>query len=317
MRLLNLKHKRRLFNVVFIFALVLVCATVSFLTVDFDGTFTGPSLDADADDFWQDEDEEGNNNSSIGNGNNMNSSTKLPELKNPITNPWIALQYAFSLEEKYSYKSSYSQIVNIELKALDISGKVMLSGTVYKEENEAYMNNRSDINFSIVSVPSESSSVYFDFDNEKVIHLGWTQTVQEFKDKYGYLPWKMPYLVNQESATATLKSDPNNSYNEIHVVLNSNGWKDYANGLVNVVEGIGGLQCPMMNISSISLVIKVNKKYGNIISIESTEKAAAKVSYQGIAVDLNCTGKYMLKYDFECDNTDEIIEISNSLGLKK
>ncbi len=275
-----MEFESKKFNFIIVSILILICVVVVFCSVDIKSIDNGQmgQIDADNDNIQDNDDEiQIDNTEEIG----------MPELPGQL-NGKAQLVYALDLLNKYNYKVDISQSIYGE--AGGFGGTQLLKFSSYYINNVYYgkiVADGSDIPLG----KGETYTMYYKYDDEYITvnkndNLN-TGVINDYLNYNGVMPGQIPY--NFEGTTTSVLNDPNASYYEISLTLNSDNWNNY----LKYLSANGGTGSnPKIN--SVNLTLKINKKYGYIISISCTEKY--EISRSGFRAKTTATINYKFTY---------------------
>ncbi len=314
-----MKFNKRKFNFMFILTVVLICLTVGLSNVNFNGAIG--STDADGDDTIIDGGEGGDNegDGSEG-GENPSDGNEIPKLDIKLTNAWTAWYKALEMDSKYKSKVLFSQITNgnAEAMGIKVNVKASINREIYNNIDEVYVINNAKTDISVLGGMIDLgdgknfiSYSLFNLKDGNVYTPGSKRPIDDYKKEKLIMTYEIPYIITPDTvSSAYFNSDPNKNYYEINFVLNSKAWEIYQKV---VQDEIGVNQLPKIN--SITVTAKISKTYGTFMSVVASENYTVVYEYNGIKVDVNCSGTVQMKYDYFSNNENEIEDIRNKIGL--
>jgi hypothetical protein len=237
------------------------------------------------------------------------SADKPMEEVKTFNNPWTLLNNAFNGLNKYDYKISYSQ--DIIGRAAGQSGLQEIDREVYNINKVAYVKTilKSDAPFGMGFDYIEYSIIDNSGVTTKNVKTNSTSsyTLSNYLATFGTLQSKIPYVINISTAIAHLDLNPSKDYYIVSVTLYE---KAYANYLKTIAANGGSSP----SIKSITLNIKIDKKYGNFRSITATE--SYEVTQFSQRAECTSTIKMNFTFNKNYSNTSQVLEIKNTLGVK-
>ena len=306
---MNFSNKK--FNIIVCFTIALICLAVVFSSVEFDAVANGSNSPSDsivgdgalAEPENPSEKPDGSENNSQENEENM------PSLGVTITNGWTVFNYAMELLEKYDHRIEYRQTIKAE--TLGITAVQKINKNIYNVDGKAYVKVFNDGS----GVPMNMGVTYNEYlvvngDSVALRREGQNlnnYTMEEYLKKFGVKINQIPYDINQNSAKLSMRivrPSFGASYYELTFTLNSLAWKGYTKNL----EANGG---PGSNpkVNSITATLKINLKYGYIMSLSAQENYT--ISSSGFVADTNTTT--ILNFTYSSNYITEIDEIKSKI----
>lgn len=286
-----MEFESKKFNFIIISILVLICVVIVFCSVDIKTNDNEQMGQIDADNNFDNSEE--NNDNMQGESEDIG----MPELPGQL-NGKSQLIYALDLLNKYNYKVDITQSIYGE--SGGFGGTQQLKFSSYYIDNIYYgkiVADGSDIPLG----KGETYTMYYKYDDNYITinknNSLNTGMINDYLNYNGVMPGQIPY--NFDKITTSVLNDPNASYYEISLTLNSSNWDNY----LRYLSANGGTGSnPKIN--SINLTLKINKKYGYIISISCMEKY--EISRSGFRASTTATINYKFTYgnNFEQEIND-------------
>lgn len=271
---------RRRYNIIIFTLIVLISAVIIFSAVEItdkkqDNVANKDSTIAEAEDKNSLKEEE------------KNSEVEIVENKNYLpnastySNGWVALNSAYKILDKYSFKSEKSQSgVNDEIKIAGISFVVRqnLSEIKYKTNKEclittlATCNNSEGANYykytyfnkTDKTVTQRATNTSKKFTNENVENY----TFDEYKNQTAINDNGLYYKLNSGNATLdSFKMAGSNYVLKLTLKANSNGFNDLGKFILS-----SPVELRNPKVESVTFEIKIDRKTGSFKSIKTTER---------------------------------------------
>lgn len=295
-----MEFNKKIFNRIVFFAVCLICFVFVFSTVDFsmidniDNTIAD-SIDIEDGVHFDEEDDTIEDNGSVELAPVFTAKTK-----------WQALNYALANLSKYDYKIILNQ--SVVGGAMGISGSQTIDRVYYKQQKNYFSKailRGAGANYTEYLFTDGKTSVITNKNNTNNI----TDSYASYVSKKGFSVDGIFYNIN--SATAVIdKFDYNHPINKTHYILKVTLKPGaYAEYLKRIEVDAGSGSNPQM--TSITLTIKIDMKYGRITSIVAKEEY--KINQLGVRANCDSTVNYSFKYG-NYTNEADYMEIRSVLG---
>lgn len=301
------------------FILAVICITVGLSLIDFNALISKTDAEENQttidDDLNNDKNQEDYDDDELPNQGGTTLPTKLV-----FENAWQAYNYALEMEKKSKSYREYLWTVHGDAEKFPVTVDYTGKRKIYDNLTEIYVINSvqtvidvGNLGINIGAGKTFTSYTCFDMVNQMVqLSPDRRHSLQEDIDRYKITTYQIPYVINKNTAKAYLKDDPTKKYYEIQMTLNSKAWGTYQSVLKDVVGDVEGLP----KISSITIVIKINKTTGRFISFDSTESYSLVYNYNGIKANINAKGKVFIKYNYTKDISKDVSDMRHRVGLE-
>lgn len=248
--------------------------------------------------------------------NNAAQTPAQPEIK-PInmtfSNAWAAFNYANKKNSQLKSYVVFNQKEHAVANVLGIPIEVDAGAKriIYNNIDEVFVETDVDTIFDIGNLGIDVSMfdsfvtlTYYDNENNHVFdETGWDNTITGYLEEAGITTYQIPYEISKETATIVggLVNNPKSPYYEITMNLKPKAWQDYITGIKHVVNIDNDPE-----FESVTLKIKIDKKYGTFHSIESVEKFSFIYEYSGMAFKLNAVGQVSMKFNYLVDISKKV-----------
>lgn len=300
------------------FILAVICITVGLSLIDFNALIS--KTDAEENQTTIDDDLNNDKNQEDYDDELPNQGGTTLPTKLVFENAWQAYNYALEMEKKSKSYREYLWTVHGDAEKFPVTIDYTGKRKIYDNLTEIYVINGvqtvidvGNLGINIGAGKTFTSYTCFDMVNQMVqLAPDRRHSLQEDIDRYKITTYQIPYIINKNTAKAYLKDDPTKKYYEIQMTLNSKAWGTYQSVLKDVVGDVEGLP----KISSITIVIKINKTTGRFISFDSTENYSLVYNYNGIKANINAKGKVFIKYNYTKDISKDVSDMRHRVGLE-
>lgn len=270
--------------------------------------------------------EEGEQDNSVieGEDNFCETNEQLPEstekvniLNMTFSNAWAAFNYANKKNNELKSYVVFNQKDHAVAKILGVPVDVNASVNrkVYNNLDEVYVSTDVNTKFDVgnlgidVSMYESFDAVtLFDNKNNKVVDSsGWETTVTEYVSASGITIYQIPYDISRDTATVVggLVNNPKSSYYEMTMNLKPKAWEKYLKALKNVIQIED-----YPEIQSVTVKVKIDKKYGTFHSIEAVEKFTFNYNYSGMTFKLEAVGQISMKFNYLVDISKSVEKLN-------
>ena len=248
----------------------------------------------------------------------------LKEVDLIFTNAWAAFNYANKKNSELKSYVVFNQKGHAVAKILGvpIDVNVSVNRKIYNDIDEVYaltdVNTMFDIGnlgIDVSMYKSFDSLTMFDLKHNYVIDISdWHEPLTDYLEKNGITIYQIPYEISRETATVVggLVNNPKSPYYEITMNLKPKAWEKYLKALKAIIKIE---EYP--EIESITVKIKIDKKYGTFHSIEAEEKYSFNYNYSGMTFKLQTEGRIAMKFNYWADISSAVEKYSDQIEKKK
>lgn len=290
-----MEFNKRKFNIVVVFTVCLICFIIVFSSatissVSISNTIENTTADSGEKDPVDEEEVPGEE------------TTTIPVTTAPAFNAdkkWLCLNYSLNNLTKYNYKMYWDQSVKNPVGTQSVKKSIYVtSGKSYAKTVASGQENFTEYGY----VDSETSVITNRNNSGNKIYK-----YTDFINIFGNCLDDLIYDLNQSTCNITsFNADPLKDYYELSITLKPEAYADYIKTMIESSE-----YTPTF--SSVTLIMKIDKKYGKITSIKSVEKYNIGVLVVG---QVSCTSYVTMTFTYkDYSSSDGVKEIKSNLGL--